>query len=303
MSGPTSPPGLRHLPLAALRAFEATARQGSMTAAAAELNVTHGAVSRQIASLERLLGTAVFERGARGVNLTNAGRQLFRDVGGGFEKLRHGLSEVRTTARIVWLTTLPSLATRWLLPQLVAFQNEQPGIEVRIHSSLDIADLTGGHFELGIRYGRGNWPGVKAEILLRGETFPVCSRDLLARIGPFAGPADLLHAPLIHNAATERWADWFEANGVTAPELPRGPVVEDYALALEYAVGGFGIALGREVLVRDDIERGRLVRPVAGALASDFGYYLVRSIARPVSPDAELFASWLIRSAARTSAS
>lgn len=293
-SHPRATPDWRVLPLAALRAFEATARHGSMTGAAAELNVTHGAVSRQIAALERLIGGPVFERGARGVVLTDMGRQLFQEVGGGFERLRAGLRLAGTAApEAVRLTTLPSFATRWLLPRLVVFQATHPEIEVRVHSSLDITDLAAGHYDLAVRYGRGGWPGVAAEPLLRGPVFPVCTPELLQRLGGLRDPSDLLRAPLIHNSATERWADWFQEFGVAAPEMPRGPVVDDYALTLEYALGGFGVALGREALVREELARGRLIRPLPHVLTSPFAYFLVWPAARRPHPAAELFAGWL----------
>jgi LysR family glycine cleavage system transcriptional activator len=285
------------LPLSALRSFEATARRGSMSGAAVELNVTPGAVSRQITALERLVGTALFERGARGVSLTEAGRQLFLDVEGGFEKLRAGLRQAGRQSTPVRLTALPSFATRWLLPRLVLFQKEYPEIDVRVHSSLDIMDLTGGHHDLAVRYGRGSWPGVSADLLMGGIAYPVCSPDFLTRVPRLATPADLLGVPLVHNSATERWEDWFAENGVAVGPIRRGIVVDDYALALEYALGGHGVALGRDALVRADIATGRLVRPVAGGLLSRFGYYLARSTAHSLTEDAEVFAAWLRREA------
>jgi LysR family glycine cleavage system transcriptional activator len=282
-----------HLPLSALRSFEATARHGSMSAAAVELNVTPGAVSRQITALERMVGAALFERGARGVFLTEAGRRLFLDVAGGFEKLRAGLREAGRRSKPVRLTTLPSFATRWLLPRLVSFQADHPEIDIRVHSSLDLMDLAGGQHDLAVRYGRGTWPGVSAVLLMGGDAYPVCSPEFLTRVPRLTEPADLLRVPLVHNSATERWEDWFAENGVAAGPVRRGIVVDDYALALEYALGGHGVALGRDALVRADIAAGRLVRPVAGALLSRFGYYLARSPAHHLSEEAELFAGWL----------
>ena len=287
------------LPLAALRAFEAAARHGSMSAAAAELNVTHGAISRQIAALERLAGFAVFSRGARGVGLTSRGSQLFHEVHGAFERLRSafhaGAEPVRTP---VSLTTLPSFASRWLMPRLAGFNAEHPGIQVRVHTGLEIADLGGrpGH-DLAIRYGRGTWKGVTAEPLLGGDAFPVCSPDFLAKVGAPDRAADLLHLPLVHDSGVEWWADWFRAHGVTGP-VPAGVVVDDYALALDFALDGHGLALGRSVLVRSDLARGRLVRPFGRTFMLRLGYYLARAAGHPLGEDALLFAGWL-RAAAR----
>lgn len=286
------------LPLTALRAFESTARHGSMTKAAAELNVTHGAVSRQIAALERVVGTLVFERGARGVRLTQTGQRLFLDVQSGFERLRTALHEAGRAAEPVRLTTLPSFATRWLLPRLAAFHLEYPTIDVRVHSSLDILDLATGHYDLGIRYGRGSWAGLSANLLASVTVYPVCSPEFLERSGPVSKPSDLLAAPLIHNSSTERWADWFAENGVAMRRPRGGIVVDDYALALEYALSGQGVALGRDILIQADLAAGRLIAPVPAGMRSRFAYYLVRSPTNPPSDNATLFAAWLERVAA-----
>lgn len=293
MATPTDRPPAHALPLSALRAFEAAARRGSMTAGASELNVTHGAISRQITSLEQLVGCALFERGARGIRLTAAGERLFHAVANGFEQIRTALHGAGMPQSAVRVTTLPSFATRWLLPRLMTFRALHPEIEIRIHSSLDIADLRVGHHDMAIRYGKGSWPGLSAERLLRGTAYPVCSPAFLSGRAPITAPADLLLVPLIHNSATERWVDWFEENGVDLDVAPRGVIVDDYALALEYALGGHGVALGRDALVRDDVARGRLIRPIAGRLSSRFSYYLVQLSTRPLSAHASVFAEWL----------
>lgn len=165
---------LQNLPLPALRAFEATARHGSMSGGAAELNVTHGAVSRQIASLERLVGCAVFERGARGVRWAAAGEQLFGAVHSGFDRMRAGLRDAGRPQAPVRLTTLPSFATRWLLPRLIGFQGEHPEIDVRVHTSVDLTDLSQGQDR-----SRGS---LRARVLAGAGCRPAASRHCVSGV-------------------------------------------------------------------------------------------------------------------------
>jgi LysR family glycine cleavage system transcriptional activator len=296
---PTKPlltrPDSRLPPLSTLRAFEATARHGSMSRAATELNVTHGAVSRQIAALEDLLRVTLFRRRARGVQLTEHGTRLFHGVFSGFERVRASLEDLREDheSHPVTVTTLPTVARRWLLPRLADFHALHPTIVVQVRTRMELEDLAQPSIDFAIRYGDGNWPNTTADALLTVRAFPVCSEKFLQRHRRVSLPADLLRLPLIHDTTRQWWIDWLVAAGAKVGELSGGIIVDDYELALQFALDGYGIALARDVLVEQELETGALVRLSPVSVVPRFAYYLARDSAKTPSRESRILIQWL----------
>src|ERR1700756_118684 len=185
-----------------LRAFEAAARHLSFTQAASELNVTQTAISHQIKRLEEELGLRLFVRKNRALALTPKAKAYLPGVRAAFNDLRLATDQLlrKDDDNVLTISTLASLAAKWLLPRLTAFQEAHPGIDVRITTSTALVDFKDGGVDAAIRYGRGNWPGVRAEWLMADELFPVCSPSLLKGEKPLHCPEDLAQHTLLHTS-------------------------------------------------------------------------------------------------------
>jgi LysR family transcriptional regulator, glycine cleavage system transcriptional activator len=185
-----------------LRAFEAAARHLSFTQAASELNVTQTAISHQIRRLEEELGLRLFIRKNRALALTPQARDYLPGVRAAFNDLRLATDRLsrKDDDNVLTVSTLASLAAKWLLPRLSAFQEAHPGIDVRITTSPGLVDFKGGNVDAAIRYGRGHWSGLRADWLMADELFPVCSPVLLKGDKPLKCPQDLVHHTLLHTS-------------------------------------------------------------------------------------------------------
>lgn len=273
---------MRLPPLKAVRYFECAARHLSFTKAADELSVTHSAISHQIKALEEWLGILLFERGARSLTLTEAGRRYLPPVRASFQQLSEASAEMRLFpgGGPLTVSALPSLTSKWLVPRLHDFQNRHPEIEVRI-SATDRLDPVGeGDVDIGIRYGRGQWPGVDAELLLQDEVFPVCSPKLLTGEVPLKTPQDLVNFKLISDLDWRRaqfdfWPRWLSAAGTPTLELKTNLTFNYSNLMIQAAIDGLGVALGNFMLAGDDLKKGHLVRPFRESVTLDTGYYLI----------------------------
>src|SRR6202166_2042736 len=281
-----------------LRAFEAAARHLSFTQAAAELNVTQTAISHQIRRLEEELGIRLFVRQNRALALTPKARDYLPGVRAAFNDLRLATDRLlrEDDDNVLMISTLASLAAKWLLPRLTAFQEAHPGIDVRITTSTGLVDFRSGDVDAAIRYGRGHWPGLRAEWLMADEVFPVCSPALLAGKRPLQRPEDLRDHVLLHNTNNgDDWRLWLTASGPPADISKQPGITLDLILmAVQAAIDGIGIAMGRTTYVQDDIAKGRLVVPFEIALPADAGFYLVspETVADP--PKLRSFRHWLI---------
>jgi LysR family glycine cleavage system transcriptional activator len=291
--------GRRDLPpLHALRSFEAAARHLNLTRAAAELRVTHGAVSRQVKLLEEHVGLVLFQRNNTGVSMTAEGRALFLLVRESFERIAEGLEEIhaRRQAKVVTATVLPAFAARWLIPRLATFQRRHPDIEVRFSTSVRLVDLHRESVDIGIRYGRGSWPSLRARKLLAEELFPVCSPRLIDGNPPLHAPEDLRRHVLLHNRNPEGWQVWLEAAGLSGMRTT-DPIYDDYNVVLQAAIDGHGVALGRSALVDEDLRSGRLARPFDLAATPDLAYYIVTPLGAIERSEVGAFIGWLIAAA------
>src|SRR3954466_9288237 len=185
-----------------LRAFEAAARHLSFTTAASELNVTQTAISHQIRRLEEELGLRLFIRKNRALALTPQARDYLPGVRAAFNDLRLATDRLlrKEDDKVLTLSTLASLAAKWLLPRLTDFQEQHPGIDVRITTSTSLVDFQRDDVDAAIRYGRGQWPGLRADWLMADELFPGCTPSLLRGDKPLRQPEDLKGYPLLHTS-------------------------------------------------------------------------------------------------------
>lgn len=282
-----------------LRAFEAAARHLSFTLAATELNVTQTAISHQIRRLEEELGIRLFIRQNRALALTPEARDYLPGVRAAFNDLRLATDRLlrKDDDKVLTVSTLASLAAKWLLPRLTDFQEQHPGIDVRITTSTSLVDFQRDNVDAAIRYGRGQWPGLRADWLMADELFPVCSPSLLRGDKPLRRPEDLRDHPLLHtsNTNSDDWRLWLTAAGLPA-DIARQPGItfDMIFMTIQAAIDGIGVAMGRTSYVQDDIAKGRLVVPFKIALPADAGFYLVAPDGRREAPKLTAFRQWMI---------
>jgi LysR family glycine cleavage system transcriptional activator len=285
-----------------LRAFEAAARHLSFTVAATELNVTQTAISHQIRRLEDQLGIRLFERRNRGLALTREAQGYLPSVRAAFEDLRQATARLQRPGRdeLLVVSTTASLAAKWLVSRMAAFQDAHPGIEVRITTSAHLVDFRREQVDMAVRYGRGNWPGLRAQWLMAEDIFPVCSPALLHAEKPLRRPEDLAHHTLLHaTVSREDWQLWLTAAGLpTSLATRRGLSFDQSFMAIQAAMDGLGVALGRTPFVETDIAAGRLVVPFDVVLPADAGFYIVAPEEAADMPKIALFRDWLIGSVA-----
>lgn len=263
-----------------LRAFECAARNMSFTKAAAELHVTQTAISHQIRRLEDELGVTLFLRLKEGLALTEEGQAYLPGIRAAFHELRQATQALLASRQntVLTINTLVSVASKWLLPRLPSFQQANPDIDVRISASTELVDFRQGGIDAAIRYGRGDWKGLRADFLMSDEIFPVCSPALLSTSKGLNTPADLLDHTLLQVSGMTAgdWNRWLSAAGESAT-LAEGPrLTFDLAMmAVQAAVDGQGVCIGRSTYVADDLRAGRLVAPFALRLKDELGFYLV----------------------------
>jgi LysR family transcriptional regulator, glycine cleavage system transcriptional activator len=281
-------------PLPWLRAFEASARHLSFTHAAAELNLTQAAISKQVKLLEHQLREPLFDRLPRSLVLTKAGAAYLPRVADAFERLAAGTIEVfgRRRQGILSLRAQVGFAVAWLAPRLPRFLAAHPKVQVRIVSSVWAEEYEAGSFDLDIRYGFGRWPGFRADRLTRERLMPLCLPELARSL---EGPSDLGQERLLHVLGyQDGWASWLTAAGADRVDPGQGVWLDTTLMALEVAAQGGGVALGRSSMVGRDLASGRLVRPFKLELPVEEGFFLVAPEHGPQHPDAFVFRDWLL---------
>jgi LysR family glycine cleavage system transcriptional activator len=285
-------------PLNALRAFEAAARHQSFSAAARELNVTHGAVSHQVKALEEWLGMPLFERRTRAVSLTDAGSAYLPVIEGAFNQI-HGATAGLVRARgdaPLHVTTTPAFAVRWLAPRLGRLWRDHPDLDLRLHEVPWMTEVEPGSSgaDLVVRIGPGTGPGLASIPLMPGTVTPMCSPRLLADGPPVERPEDLLAYSLLHGFSYRPWQDWFAQAGVDDADVAHGPIFDDTNLAYTAALAGQGVGLLHTALTGDEIAAGQLVRPFAIGSRDDMGYFIVHRRATGHEPPVARFRDWLL---------
>lgn len=283
-------------PMAALRAFETAAQLMSFKEAAARLHRTPSAISHQIRGLEEELGTALFHREPHGLRLTDTGRRYFRDVHEALDALGEATARVREGGDegSIVISLFPSFAVRWLIPRLNGFRQSHPEIEVELVSSVRPVDFDSGVIDAAIRFGAGDWAGLRCDPLMVEERLPVCSPALAAGPPPLQAVAELAHCVLLHNGAHPgEWAQWFADAEVEGMAADRGPVLDASNEVLAAAANGLGVALGRRPLVEVDLEAGRLIAPFDISARSEGRYWLVAPEATAEQPALAALRAWL----------
>jgi LysR family transcriptional regulator, glycine cleavage system transcriptional activator len=287
-------------PLNALRTFEAAARLLSFTRAAEELFVTQAAVSHQIKTLEEHLGVPLFRRLNRRLILTDEGQLLLPAVRQAFDALTAGVERVHQQCcrGALTISTTPSFAANWLAPRLGRFQALWPDFEISLSATPRLVDLVREGVDCGVRYGFGDWPGLRADRLFGHELVPVCSPVLVAGEKPLGRPEDLRHHTLLHVLSDmDDWRLWLRAAGISDIDPVRGLKFDTGPLALAAAIAGAGVAITHRRLVADDLAAGRLVELFDLELPIESAYYFIAPEGTADLPKVALFRDWILAEA------
>jgi LysR family glycine cleavage system transcriptional activator len=295
-------------PLNALRAFEAAARRSSFAKAAVELGVTAAAISQQVQVLEAYLDIKLFRRLHRGLMLTRAGEVVLPELTQAFERLSATVQRLRQGGRhgIVTIRVSPAFAIQWLVPRLPRFLELHPGIDIRIWTTAPTQAFFWQDCELAIRYQPEPFPDLLVEPLVQEEIFPVCSPKLAQGKQPLRTPADLAAHTLLHDESMlpvsgyPDWKDWLAAVGVTTVNTDRGPRFNLSNMAIQAAVDGCGVLLGRSALLADELASGRLVRPFDVEYPSRFRYFLLSDSRATREADIRTVREWLLDEAKKS---
>lgn len=286
------PPSLP--PLNPLRAFEATARTGSLTKAASELNVTHGAVSHQIRALEQSLDVRLFKRTAGGLKLTKEGLAFLPAISTAFEGIASATALLTrpTSSGPLSVNCVPTLLSLWVLPRLGSFLEQYPEIALTFHASNDPRVLYAANVDVGLFYGNGNWTDCWVRKWTDVEINPVASPTLM-NLRPIRNIEDLAGHVLLHSDDGREWRTWLAAAEATHM-VPKGHIyVADARLAAEAALYGHGIALGDHISAAEFLATGRLVTPLNLSVpAADAFYVCCRNESR-LAPVVSVFIDWL----------
>jgi LysR family glycine cleavage system transcriptional activator len=282
--------------LAALQAFEAAARHGSFTRAAEELDLTQGAVSRQVAALEESLGVALFERVRQRVTLTPAGNAYAEDVRQALSRIAAAtLSAMafRGAGGPLALAILPTFGTRWLIPRLPRFFAAHPDVTIDFATRIRPFDFAREPLDAAIHAGDETWTGAVMHPLMGETLVPVGSPGLLRDLG-LREPADALRAPLLHQATRPlAWRDWMAAQGV-ASEVQAGPSFEQFAMVAQAAAAGLGLAILPRFLIEEELRSGQLVVAFDRPIESQRAYWLVYPEEKRHRPALAAFRDWLL---------
>jgi len=304
-------------PLNALRAFEMASRHMSFSMAAAELNVTQSAISRQIKGLEDYLGIELFKRLPRSLELTEQGARFARPLHDAFDQLYQATETVLDQHRTVTLNinVLPTFAMKWLIPRLLHFTAANPNIEVRMITSIRPADLRMEENDVAIRvapysrtHKKGNspidlvmtqsWSDVRSVPFLPDTLIAVCSPTLTKNGPPIERPADLRHYTLLHMATRERaWPYWLEHHGLDPSSFVDYTTYGHFFMAIQAAIEGKGVALAPSIFLESELRSGTLVALFGGEGFDSGAYYLLCRESTWSNTKIERFREWLLEQA------
>lgn len=287
----------RTAPFTALRAFEAAARHLSFAAAADELNVTPAALSFQIRSLEDHLGAPVFHRRNRAVDLTEVGRALYPGIAEGLTTLTKSWSAARRriTASSLTITAGPAFTAKWLAPRLFTFAQANPDLELRFSATLRMLDFTRDEIDVAIRFGPNETTGQFNEIIIEEWATPLMHPNLAKNVKT---AKDLLKLPLIHDDSllflkeSAGWGAWFGAMGLEAP-AENGPRFSQADHAVDLALSGGGVVLGRGSIAERSVSEGRLIAPFAETLRIPSEYRLTCPNGMETTPPVQRLRNWI----------
>ncbi|HEX8300818.1 MAG TPA: transcriptional regulator GcvA [Sphingomonas sp.] len=287
-------------PMAALHSFSAAARHGSFSKAAAEIGLTQGAVSRQVAALEDWLQTRLFDRNGRRVQLSEDGRAYADAIGPALSAIRvataRALSEPAETA--LRIATLPTFGMRWLAPRLGQLTRDIPELVIEFAARSHEFDFAEEGFDAAIHFGLPTWPGAEHDLLFRERAIPVLAPRLMEE-HPVRVPEDLTRFPLLAQAERrEAWRDWLYHMGVTTGTIIAGPTFEHFLMLAQAAVSGAGVALLPSFMIEPELESGALVCPFDQTVVGEAAYYLVYPAEQLTRPRFARLRQWLLAEAA-----
>jgi LysR family glycine cleavage system transcriptional activator len=288
----------RRLPLGSLRVFVAVAEHLHFTRAAAALGVTASAASMQIHALEQYLGVSLFRRQGRFVELSARGAQLLPRIRDGLTALQSAIDDAREVEGHgpLRVSTLGSFLTQWLMPRLPRFEAENPGVDLRIETSIELVDFKRSEVHAAIRLGGGSNAGLYSEKLMDEWLVPVCQPAMLAKLGPVNGHADLKRYRLLHSSS-EPWSTWLL--GAAHNDLASRISIDDSTAIVRAAEAGGGLALTRWSLVADEIRNGRLALAGREVTQHPLAYYFVCPPKHRDMPKVAAFHGWLRVEAAK----
>jgi DNA-binding transcriptional LysR family regulator len=282
-------------PLAALQAFETIARRRSFALAAEELHLTPSAVSHQVAKLEGLLNVRLFERSARGVELTPAGQQYLQRVASALgainaatEDLRHGVQDT------LYVHSSPSFASLWLMPRIARFTEQHPQISLVLSASHVHSDFQLGQMDIDIRYGLPLWPNLEVEPIFTERIQPLASPEFI-RQHALHSPADLLRVPLIQSSVNvAQWPDWFARFCPEQRPERMGLRFDRAMMSLDAAVQKLGVALESASIGQSLIASGKLQAVFEDTLSLQVqGHFMVYPARHASRPEVQCFVAWL----------
>lgn len=294
---------MRLPPLNALRAFEAAARHNGYIAAAEELHVTRGAISRQVKLLEEHLGVQLFQRGHNGVTLTEAGRDLLPVLTDAFGKIAAQADRMTEQATALRIICPPTLSIRWLFPKLAQFRQAHPETPVRLTTDFyGQSGFDATRYDLGVslEFWPGRSPDIQIQPVFPMRLSPACAPALLEDGPPLASPADLGRFTLLHeSAAREDWRTWVQHFGVDGLDPGQGEAFPNLDMAAKAAVMGAGVVMADLSLCREELERGALVLPFPEmTCATPHGRYaLIGAANRWNAPGVKIFRDWIAEAA------
>ncbi len=289
-------------PLNSLRAFESSGRHLSFSKAADELNVTPGAISQQIRTLEEFLDIKLFKRRNRTIVLTDAGQLCLPLISDGFASLSDAVQSVRKLSGDGPLTisSAPTFVSKWLIPRLCKFHALYPDIDVRIDASTRLVDFVYDDIDVGIRFGIEKFPELESIFLYSFDLIPVCSPGLVNQGTGLRQLSDIRHQTLLHGEFDEfdpswpDWTMWLAAASVEGVDASHGIFFNQNEMMIEAALEGQGIALVSSVAAAGDIEAGRLVQPFETRLPVRLSYHFVTSKQKSASKKVVAFRQWLL---------
>lgn len=282
--------------MTALLAFEASLRHLSFTRAGQELGRTQGAISRQIAQLEKELGTRLFIRDHAKLRPTPAARSFGAQIAGLLARLEGLTTEMREAGQVggtLHLAILPTFGTRWLIPRMPSFNAAHPEVSIHFTTEIGVFDFDSVGIDAAIHHGTAQWPGAVLEPLMREEIIVVCTPRIAEGLRQ---PSDLLLETLLRvDSRPGAWATWFRAMNVDAAHWRDGPLFENHLMSIQAAVAGLGVAQLPSFLVQDELRRGELVEPFPNRpIAGELGYYLAYPPWNRELPSLMAFRSWLM---------
>jgi len=284
-------------PLNAVKAFEATARLGTVQKASEELFVTHGAVSRQIKQLESWLGVILFDRSQRSVKLNLAGKNYLSAASASLDLIHEASLNIQHTKseNTLGIATTHSIANKWLMDKLPHFYESHPEIEVWLSLDQRLVNFESSTVDLGIRMGKGPWPGHVCIPLMQDRLIPVCSPQLLASSGDINNIEDLKQYTLLHDLDPDgQWQTWLDANGYQFQHASKGPRYTSGDILITSAISGQGVALVSELLASKDIAEQRLVQVLPQAVELGDYFWLVTSNEKRQTTAVDTFYRWLL---------